>query len=323
LLPVEHFRAFAQLQYLQVTHAGLEDPSLALLDVIHGNNFTVKSIALVHYGVLVTMMVALMYLWRKRRTENERSSTSDPLVVALMAITIADVFFQTVVISRPIWNVLHFTQIIQFGWRWNLLAALIAAVVYATIDDERVRPWINASVAVLAGTALFFAVLTNLDLRVHPRDAQRTPFDPPEYAPIWADASKEHVIAFALVHEGDAFIADSSGHVIPFGMISHQPNSIHFDINLQCPTSVTFHHWYWPSWKLRMAATGGEIMERPDAEGRATAILPAGAREYRYQLETSAAEKTGDAISIVSLLLIGAGVVMFSRTEWRRVGSLN
>ncbi len=199
----------------------------------------------------------------------------------------------------------------------------MAAVVYARIDDERVRPWINASVALLAVTALFFAVLTNLDLRVHPRDAQRTPFDPPEYAPIWADSSKAHVIAFALAHERDAFITDSSGHVIPFGTISHQPNSIHFDINLPCPTSVTFHHWYWPSWKLRMAATGGEIMERPDVEGRATAILPAGAQEYRYQLETSAAEKTGDAISVVSLLLIGAGVVISSRTKRRRVGRLH
>lgn len=303
-LPVAHFSPYAQLKYLHVTQDGLEDPFHALFDVLAGNNLTVKGIAVIHYVVLLTMTVVLFFLWKKRGTNHS-------LVRTFAVVGLVDLFFQNAGISRPVWDAFSLTQIVQFSWRWNLLASLLVGAVYATMEVGRVdgpafhaRNWINGSVVVLALAASIAGVFHNFDVRVNPHSRQRTPFDPPEYAPIWANSSKDSVVKFALAHQFDSFAEDTLGHAIPIRMLEQQPNEIRFQSSLTAPTTAVLHHWYWPSWTLHDSSTGDTISQQPFADGRASFVLPAGEHEIEYHLETTTEERAGVFISLAALLAI-------------------
>ncbi len=302
-LPVAYFAPFAQLKYLRVTYDGLEDPLLGFLDVLHGRDLTVKGIATAHYFTVLIMTVVLVRLWwNQRKTSPGGTKHFLVSVLALMAIT--DLFFQNVLISRPVWDALRLTQVVQFSWRWNLLASVLAAVVFATVRDQRSRVWINLSVIGLALIASTAAIFHNFDVRVHPPLPQRTPFDPPEYAPVWANPSKDSVVAFALLHQDDAYAQDTSGRWLHESILARRPNDVRFSLTLEKPTTVVLHHWYWPAWKIYDAATGHEIPERPRPDGRESFLMPAGYHALDYQLETTDSERAGAILSLAALVAI-------------------
>ncbi len=303
LVPVQHFSSFAQLNFLRVTHNGLQDPFVALLDLLHGNNFTVKGIAVIHYLALVTMTVVLLRLWWHEKKEPFRHGHHN-LIAVLALVCLVTVFFENALISRPIWNLFRLTQVVQFSWRWNLLASLLVAIVFATVRNIRARTWIDLAVIALALVASAAAVGDNFNLRVHPRDAQRTPFDPPEYAPIYANPSNDSVVAFALEHEDDAFAQDTAGHALAAQILSREPNDIRFTLTAPRPTTIILHHWYWPSWEVHDASTGTEIPSDPRPDGRESFQLPAGTNTLDYDLETTTSEREGVIISLAALAAI-------------------
>ncbi len=325
-LPVAYFSSFAQLKYLRVTRRGLEDPFHALLDILHGHNLTVKGIAFTHYFVLLTMTVALLFLWKKR---GPKASLAKPwLIRTLAVVSLVDLFFQNAGISRPVWDALRLTQVVQFSWRWNLLASLLAGAVYATIEHGRIvgdvfraRNWINGSVIVLALAASTAGMFHNFDVRVNPHSRQRTPFDPPEYAPIWANPSKDSVVRFALAHEHDSFAEDTLGHAISIRMLRQQPNDIRFQLSLAAPAAIVLHHWYWPSWIVRDLSTGLAIPDHPGMNGRASFVLPAGNHEIEYRLETTSAEKAGVIVSLAAMLAILIAGSLIYQFYYRRCSS--
>jgi len=311
LLPVEHFRSLAQLQYLQVTHEGLEDQLLSVLDLLHGHDFSVSGIGFVQYLVVIVITIALLREWRLHGKKND-------LFQQLLWVGIAIIFFQTVLISRPVWNILHLTQIIQFAWRWGLLGSLLAAVAFAKIVQERSRPLVNWAAIALMATALFFGIVTDFNIRVHARDHQRTPFDPPEYVPVWADSSKERVIQFALAHEGDPLAQDTAGHHIPIHMLARQSNLMHFTIQVDTPMAVVLHHWYWPDWKAWDIRRNQEIAQRPFKDGRAVLELPAGKSDVLYELMTDESEKEGRSISVWSLAAVLVVTVVIGLSQRKK-----
>ena len=303
LLPVGHFSSFAQLKYLRVTHEGLQDPFVALADILHGNNFTVKGIAVTHYLALVIMTVVLVALWWRSRN-SEFGDNHNRLIPTLAIVCLVALFFENAAISRPVWNLLRLTQVVQFSWRWNLLASLLAAVIFATVRNRSARSWINLAVIALALIAGIAAAADNFDLRVHPRDAQRTPFDPPEYVPIYANLNKDSVVAFALAHEDDPLTLDTAERALPSQLESWQPNDIRITLTAATPTAVVLHHWYWPSWVVEDSATGEIIPSVPRPDGRESFQISAGSHTLDYRLETTGSEKAGIAISLGALAAI-------------------
>jgi hypothetical protein len=193
---------------------------------------------------------------------------------------------------------------VQFSWRWNLLSCLLAGSVYATIQNARARNWINGSIILLALAAGVAGVFQDFDLRVNPHSLQRTPFDPPEYAPVWANQNKDSVVQFALVHQGDSFAEDTLGHALPTRMREQEPNEIRFQLSTAAPVTIVLHHWYWPSWTLQNLSTGRPIAQQPRPDGRASFTLPPGSNEIEYHLETTGSEKAGVMLSLAALLII-------------------
>jgi hypothetical protein len=235
-------------------------------------------------------------------------------------IVAATIFFQLPYLSKPLWHLIPGMSFVQFSWRWNII--LLLAISYWVSKDTRTKS--SGIVIALALVTLLAEVGLSRNLFIQPApsiDSFR--MDAPEYAPGWTSNDPSEVITIARRRMTDP-MATLLGLSMPGDTVVLQKklsDTTIFTASLSRITSVRFHLFFWPNWKL--ARDSMEIPLRPDPNGFAMASLPAGEYVLRLQLEKSRPEKIGATLSYIGLaVLLGlfAAVIVQQRAASKRLG---
>ncbi len=141
--------------------------------------------------------------------------------------------------------------------------------------------------------------------------------DAPEYAPKWTSNDPDEVIGITERRMSDPPALLLGLHLA--GRFYHSsfqklPDQVEFFCSFaarQFP--LRFHQFYWPYWKLYKDSIA--IPLSPDANGFATAELPAGHYSIVLKLEKSGFENTGIITSIFGMIVILTLLTIVSYTN--------
>ena len=221
------------------------------------------------------------------------------------------IFFQIPYISVPIWHLIPGMPFVQFSWRWNGVLLLAIAIVCSGAAFG--APSKGAGIAPLRNWIFIgFAIVTILcEVTIARNIFIRPPLainsylmDAPEYAPKWASSDPAEVIGITLRRMDDP-PAVLLGLTMPgdsISLLSSSPNLLRFISDLSRPTPARFHQFYWPYWKAY--ADSKEFTMRPDPNGFATALLPAGNSIVSLKLAEAPIEKIGSTVSLIGFAVL-------------------
>ncbi|HET6402414.1 MAG TPA: hypothetical protein VFH95_13590 [Candidatus Kapabacteria bacterium] len=280
----------------------------ALLDIFQGHFdwLRILSIATILAGLLCFVILI-------RNSDKESRAWKWLIAVAI--------FFQIPFISAPLWHLIPGMPFVQFSWRWNGVLLLAIVCSGAVPAPSRTMPIYLCAIIGLATVTLLceFTISRNLFTRP-PLPINSYLMDAPEYAPKWASSDPAEVIGITLRRMDDP-PAVLLGLTMPGDSISlrsKSPIESHFIVHLDRATPVRFHQFYWPYWKA--FADTLELSLRPDPNGFATALLPAGNSIITLKLVESPIEKIGSTVSSfgLSVLFVLCALAAYRAITMRR-----
>lgn len=218
-------------------------------------------------------------------------------------------------LSKPLWDLLPVLQKIQFPWRFGTLLtfASLSLMAVSLTGVPRTRHYRSARAATyLAG--LLLLILLGSEALVGFRPAFLQPVSnamiyktlqlarsPLEYRPRYVPPE-----LFSKAMLGDfsrrTLPVASSSATLRWQPLTWQPRLIRLQIHAPEATVLTLHHFFYPGWQ----ATTREsklLTVTPSAEGLLQVALPAGNYTLTLQLLPLPAERTGQALSLLGLLL--------------------
>jgi hypothetical protein len=304
-LPIPTLQQYLQQAYLTMSKDQLFDVIGAAASLTRKFNITESVNTLMLYA---SAAVLLFLLWRTRK-EQTMPRYALMLVGTCLSLYLA---FASRFITGPIWSMTIVQRLIQFPYRFSMFVLITLAICYAMWQGSGRRIVLGLVIA-WAGMACFSGTISAFDFRVNPRLPDKTPYEPPEYAPRWSSADMYANIRLADQHLHDSQIVAlrtlGDGESIKLRQFETRKQT--FEVDLASPATVRFQQWHWPLWRLTNEK-GYVIPLQPDRAGLETATLPAGKSRYVFELQRSSSEIAGMWISIISLL---ASVALFSRKK--------
>lgn len=316
-LPIPFIR-----EYTQIAH--LSRDSLSLLDVVGAiDSLSRKWLITESINTLVMYTAAIILsviFWRTKGDKIQNGLEGGKTRLLILTVAVLILVFVNQWITGFLWWDNRFNTLIQFPYRWFPFILLALSIAYGSDKLMRRRAVVTLVMA-LSCFSIFLSSLQVFDLRVNPRETEdRTPYDPPEYAPVYSRKGMQENIELARSYENAPQIVAlrslNEGERIT--ETAHDVHHLEYDVILKRPASVRFQQWYWPFWKL--TKDGGELSVSPNEEGLAVAALPAGYYTISYDLIETSWEKWGRAISLSGLIavVIGAVVIRRKRVNPRR-----
>ena len=239
----------------------------ALLDMLHGYFDWLRVLSV---GTLICGIIVIVSQMRAGGTKRN----------GWFWIGVVAVLLQIPLLS-PLWRILWGMPFVQFSWRWNGILLLVVAVSSVT-SPRKIIPCVLIGLSIV--TILGEIVLSRNLIWRPPLAITSYRTDAPEYVPKWASNDPSEVITTTQRRMSDP-PATMLGLVMPGDTvreISHNPVLDTFEVNLQRPTQVRFHQFYWQLWYAVGIDSALQSALQPDANGLATLNLPAG--HYRLVL---------------------------------------
>ena len=292
ILPVLAHTEDVQLRWLCLDPDGTPDALLSFSKFLTKANYTASLNILVGYFGMLLLAIALFLEWKHKRVW---------IIRLLLVCTIVVLLLNNTTLSRPIWNLFHLNEYIQYPYRWLVTGTLIVSASIALSGSTIHRMRILPTLALWALAGLLFAGLKIADIRGHSVLGFWSPYEPAEYAPATASHDYNSVIAFATAHRNDPFIL-SNDTALHTKDLAQENLAFRDSIITPHGAIVTLHHWYWPDWKAYI--DGREIKQSSDNNGRPMIAVPGGSHLLRYQLETSQSEIIGCWIGCFGVLTL-------------------
>jgi len=215
----------------------------------------------------------------------------------------------------PIWK-LPGLALVQFPWRALLLVEFAAVTALAMTAPPLRKPLVFAGAATLvfAYVILGFMMVhlvagTRAKQGSAAAEIRRDYSDAPEYLPAGTmivqgnGPAPEHVELPTL---RTARGVDSRARV---AVAAASDGAMAVLIDSPAPTEVILPRFYFPHWQVR-DGLGRLIQTTPTSTGRLVSFhAPAGRASFRLSLGTAPYERTGEIVSLVALLLLGAALV--------------
>ena len=216
----------------------------------------------------------------------------------------------------PIWQ-LPALRLVQFPWRALVLVEFAAVTAVAVTAPPLRNPVVLAGAATLA---LGYAVLAVLMVHVIGRtwsaqqraaaEIRRDYADAPEYLPAGtkivqgSGPAPEHIELPTLRNARAtdprakvAATADTDGAMVVL-------------VDSPVATEVVLPRFYFPHWRLRDRLGHAVPIAPTPAERLVSFPAPAGRASFRLSLGSAPYEGTGEMVSLVALLLLGAAVIL-------------
>jgi hypothetical protein len=210
---------------------------------------------------------------------------------------------------------------VQFPWRIAMVVDLAAAIaaLHALRCLQFHRDWFSAAALVISLAVLTWCFATaDVKHKLDPFDnswwitgrdnAVRNGLDAPEYTTKWnpsqfADTSTEIADQERLVYESKA------GEI---KILHWFPRKIVLQVNLQQPTLLQVHQFYFPNWRAKIES-GDMLSVMPSKQNGLIAIdLPVGSYRADLSLLWLPQEWIGATLSAIGV------IVLFVSTLWRR-----
>lgn len=286
LISVISYAPYAQLGYLTKQHEFFLD------DLTHFSNLP----GLYHLALLYLAIAAIVMADSQIRKKKEPISAEERALLRIgLAITILLIVLEIPAIGRPVFSYVPVIELVQGTWRFYIDIVLLASCIVGIASSAALQRAAKQIIGIWIAGAMFpmALILMNIHISAH-QQTQST--EPPEYAPIYTlkdhgklESALSHLNNMAPIVTGSR---DGESVIIP---IVNGPNREEYSVNFGSPSTVTFHRFYWPAWRLY--TNGREILSRPDSLGRAVANFPAGQYRAVWQLERSPLEDAGIWIS--------------------------
>jgi hypothetical protein len=256
-------------------------------------------------------LLALPFLHRRPRFE-----------VGILALAWLVVLFLQTEQALFFWQEMPLVRFIQFSWRLYGLAtlstALLAGAVIAALPLRPVWGWAVATG--LAAVALWSSTvrldpqqLTNWYLideaGIHLQDLyERGREDYPlfgDYQPLVMQTSPRML---SMPQSGEREESSPLVSQPRIQVLSENPVLVRLAIDAAEPFTLRFHRIFFPGWQVY--AAGQPAPTGPSGQlGLVTAQMPAGAYETVIRFDQTPIRRVGDWLSVLSLAVVGAGLV--------------
>ncbi len=248
-------------------------------------------------------------------------------IVALLSLFLMTKF------SALIWRTAPFLKFLQYPFRFNVMLVISVALLAAlAVPYLRLAP--ARLVAALLGAILLSWVgldaygaaqgysvwRTVVPIRVeYFRQLVRTQID---YPTMWPRPGNNTVLSdftafdgFVAAHPPKTGKLESTSRAEPSGVeqvLSWAPRHVVLKIDSPRKTELTLNHFYYDGWEGRFA-DGTIEAAHPSPDGLIRLSVPQGSYEMVVELSRDRSERSGMAISLFSLVLLGAGTILCLR----------
>ena len=232
------------------------------------------------------------------------------------------IFLQIPFVSTPIWHIVPGMPFVQFSFRWNGIVLLALAATYVSRPNSSSIQ--NCAIIGLAVVTIISALTISRNIFSHPPLSINSYLnDAPEYAPKWAASDPGEVMGITLrrMNDSPAVLLGLTSPNDSIKLISKKPQERNFSVHLAQQTSVRFHQWCWPHWKLYRDSS--EIAITSDPNGFAMAELSSGSYNVKLKLVHSSVEDVGAVTSAIGMIifLTVSGFAIYRSTTKRRVAT--
>ncbi len=271
--------------------------------------------------------VGLLFLLARRYETNQRIRR----IATFYAVVAVVTFFFMTEPSALIWSLAGFLKFLQFPSRLNVILALCLAALAALSVPYLLRPQVRAITTILAvlaaawlaadawaPTHVFSAWGGNpAKSNWHWVQKQLEPFDMMP-RPASERIPKEAVDfdAFVAAHPPKAarVEAPSTNHATGTAVVeSWQPRRVQFAIHSSQDSQLTVNNFYYEGWQGRISGMKSPLTVRPSPEGFLQLTIPQGNYELILDLPKDRAERAGDMVSLVSVVLLA---ILIGRAWW-------
>jgi len=250
-------------------------------------------------------------------------------------VTLLSLFLMTR-LSSFIWRTAPFLRFLQFPFRLNVMLVISVAVLVAVaaphLSPARGRImtlFLAGMVLVWLGLDVFAAARAFSVWRTDATDREalnrqivRTQID---YASMWPRPGNLAALTgfsafdrFVAAHPPKTGKLDASFTGKPVGVVrveNWEPRRVALEIDAPCDSRLTLNHFYYGGWQGRISSVPTVLAARPSPDGLIQFDVPQGSYEMIIELPKDRAERTGMAISLFSLALLGGAVI------WARIGT--
>jgi hypothetical protein len=235
--------------------------------------------------------------------------------------------FMTLFISYPVWLLIRPLQMIQFPWRFNVIACLAALTIFLNFHHLFARIRANLIIASLTALAFCTVVWTDesgrktwltfiklplapvsMELEYDQDKMQRA--DPTLWPRTVPDGRYEQAsdldqnLAPLRSADGEMIRARGTAEGASVQVLKWRPRDISLRIVSPSETDVTVSQLYFPGWRADIPQTNQtlEVFPEPDM-GLIRFRAPAGDEQVELKLDKLWQERAGDLISIISFFL--------------------
>jgi len=225
-------------------------------------------------------------------------------------------------LSKPVWKLLPILQNVQFPYRFNTIlcvasAALIAFAMASAKQTMSLRSAALRLVIALPVTlwVLIYPLSVWREYKTHPvtranqRELIENNQDAPEYKPRWAERDAFYRLMFEL---GQAKQFDKVSVIEGNADVRVErwaPRSIVLRVNGATGATLRVKQLYFPGWRARVEG-GGDLEARPATPaGLLDVVTPEGDQQVKIELTPGRAERWGQYVSAISLLIALALII--------------
>jgi len=280
-------------------------------------------------GTTVVALLLIVSACEKDRLKKVRELS--PWILGL-----AFVWFMVTPLSIPAWELFADLRKIQFPWRSIMVADLATAMLFViALETAASQKRIGASLPLVMATALF-AILLLSGGRPHPGQPPylkelapfqksatldefeskfRAGYDALEFhMPVWVGESADEFRS-TIASIPDLAVASGTGDP---SIVRWASRDILLRVRLDEDARLVVKQFYYPGWEARIVGTGETLKLAPSAKtGLIELRAPRGSYDIRLQLEPLWPERAGEALSLVSLLVLAILFVANHRNRHR------
>jgi hypothetical protein len=298
LLPLLDARAFVNISHVWISNGELRKSSNLLYDLLHRENLT----GLAQSGFLIAQ--CLILLWAVVRTQTGTDQVEGSLKKMVIAISLLILLINIPYLSAPLWRHLPPFTIIQFPWRFACMFVLMVSLFTCIVK----LPVLHSVAVRLAYVSILmylgFLTIIFFSLRITPHRLIAPGIEPPEYSTLHTPFVEKEFIADLERHRNDPpiILSRELRDDETIRLVSREPNVIRMSVSLDSAVNAVFHRFDWPFWKL--SAGNRPLSTVADTDGLATATVPSGTYELRWELVPTNNERLGNTVSAVTFCLL-------------------
>jgi hypothetical protein len=307
--PIFYFRKDAQLGHLAEVAGSAPFAQNPFSQLFSGHEGSGSLLTLWYLVFCLFLCWSWFQKWRDTRSRDDLG-----WILIIVVVLVAHVPF----IAAPLARLLPLFGLIHFPSRFFLIVCLASSVWFAeALARTRVAILYQGASAIVV-LLLAATIVARVPYGSRYQLEHESGWSVSEYAPEQAPHDPDALGRLANRHWHDSELAsiDPIASQDSLVTVGRGGNYSEFLIHLTVATSVQFHRFYWPQWRL--AKDDGNIIPlSADSNGILHASLPSGRYGLRLQMEPSNSERWGEQLSLfggAGLALLWIAMMIFYRT---------